>query len=62
MIVLRFVATGYDYVPELVSRPYTNHQTAICGQFLLDDEYLLGVETVLDAGIMKCLHPDNGAV
>ena len=23
---------------------------------------LLGVETVLDAEIMKCLHPDNGAV
>ena len=42
MIVLRFVATGYDYVPELVSRPDTNHQTAISGQFLLDDEYFAG--------------------
>ena len=42
MIVLRFVATGYDYVPELVSRPDTNHQTSISGQFLLDDEYFAG--------------------
>ena len=62
MIVLRFVATGYDYVPELVSRPDTNHQAAISGQFYWMMNNLLGVETVLDAGIMKCLHPDNGAV
>ena len=34
MIVLRFVATGYDYVPELVSRPDTNHQDAIVVNFI----------------------------
>ena len=62
MIVLRFVATGYDYVSELVSRPDTNHQTAISGQFYWMMNILLGVETVLDAEIMKCLYPDNGAV
>ena len=49
MIVLRFVATGYDYVPELVWRPDTNHQTAISGQFYWMMNSLLGVETVLDA-------------
>ena len=35
--------------PELVSRPDTNHQTAISGQFYWMMNSLLGVETVLDA-------------
>ena len=66
MIVLRFVATGYDYVPGLnLSRdPTPIIRPPLVVNFYWMMYILLIVETVLYAWIMimKCLHPDNGAV